>query len=85
VQAVVEAAWIAASTGAIGVAGTALTAYLGFRNTRKTTEQTVAAGAASTRATLAAAREDRFLERRAAAYEAVLTVILWGTKSLPVL
>jgi hypothetical protein len=72
-QQVIEAAWIAAGVGGLGVVSTAVIGYLGFRNTRKTTERTVAAGAASTRATLAAAREERLWEKRAAAYEETLT------------
>lgn len=69
VDATITAAWISAGVGALSVGGVAITAWIGSRNTRLATEQTVAAGTASTVATLAAAREDRLWEKRAAAYE----------------
>jgi len=71
-QQVIEAAWIAAGVGGFGALCTASTAYFRFRNTKKATERTVRAGAANTRATLAAAREDRLWEKRAAAHEETL-------------
>lgn len=76
VNATIEAAWIAAGVGALGVVGTAVTAYLGFHNTRKATEATIAAGSASTTATLAAAREERLWDKRASAYEETLAEVL---------
>jgi hypothetical protein len=54
----VEAAWIAAAVGAFGIAGTVVTAIFSSRNTRRATE-----------ATVAAARDQRLWEKRAAAYE----------------
>jgi len=72
VQPQVEAAWIATGTGSVGIISTAVIAYLGFRNSRKATEATIAGGSANTVATLAAAREDRLWEKRAAAYEETL-------------
>ena len=63
--------------GALGVVATAVTAWIGSWNTRRATERTVEAGAATNRATLAAAREDRLWEKRAAAYEASLTELLY--------
>jgi hypothetical protein len=72
----IEAAWIAGGVGALGVVATVITAWIGSRNTRKATEQTVGGGIASTMATLAAAREDRLWDKRAAAYEETLTGLL---------
>jgi hypothetical protein len=72
----IAAAWITGGVGGLGIAGTVATAIVGSRSTRKATETTVAAGAATTAATLAAAREDRLWERRAAAYEEFLTGLL---------
>ena len=63
--------------GVAGVAATAVTAWIGFWNTRKATERTVEAGAANTRATLAAAREDRLWEKRCAVYEETLRELLY--------
>lgn len=73
----ITAAWISGGVGALGIVSTAVTAWIGARNTRQATQRTVEAGAASTRATLAAAREDRLWERRAAAYEETLTGLLY--------
>jgi hypothetical protein len=72
----ITAALISGAVGALGIAGTVATAVVGSRNTRRATEQSVGAGAANTRATLAAAREDRLWEKRAAAYEETLTGLL---------
>lgn len=72
----ITAAWISGGVGAVGIVSTAVTAWIGSRNTRKATEQAIAAGADNTRATLAAAREDRLWEKRAAAYEEFLTELL---------
>lgn len=72
----ITAAWISGGVGALGIVSTAVTAWIGTRNTRKATEQAIAAGADNTRAMLAAAREDRLWERRAAAYEETLTAVL---------
>ncbi len=73
----ITAAWISGGVGAVGVVGTAVTAWIGSRSTRKATEQAIAAGADNTRATLAAAREDRLWEKRAAAYETTVEALLY--------
>lgn len=62
--------------GILGVVATAVTAWVGSWNTRKATERTVEAGTDANRATLVADREGRLWERRAAAYEEMLAVIL---------
>lgn len=62
--------------GILGVVATAVTAWVGSWNTRKATERTVEAGTAANQATLLADREGRLWERRAAAYEEMLVVIL---------
>jgi hypothetical protein len=72
----ITAAWISGGIGAVGIVSTAVTAWIGSRNTRNATEQAIAAGAANTRATLAAAREDRLWERRCAAYEEIAAGLL---------
>ncbi len=72
----IEAAWIGAGVGGgvgfLGIVGTVVTSAVSSRNTRKATERTVEAGAAHTRATLAAAREDRLWDKQCAAYETTL-------------
>jgi hypothetical protein len=73
----VEAACIAAAAAGIGIAGTVTIAIAGFHSTKNATSQAIAAGIASTRATLAAAREDRFWEKQAAAYEEVIAALLY--------
>jgi hypothetical protein len=73
----ISAALISGGVGVLGVAGTAITAWVGSRNTRLATERTVAGGTASTVATLAAAREDRLWEKRAAAYEETVAGLLY--------
>jgi hypothetical protein len=73
----IAAALISGGVGAVGVVGTAVTAWIGSRNSRKATGQAVAAGAANTRATLAAAREDRLWEKRCAVYEQELRELLY--------
>jgi len=72
----IAAAWITGGVGGLGIAGTVATAIVGSRNTKGATEATIAAGSASTTATLAAAREERLWEKRAAAYEETLTGLL---------
>jgi hypothetical protein len=72
----IEAAWIAAGVGGLGIAGAVTTAIVGFLSTRNATTKTVAAGTASTTATLAAAREERLWERQAAAYEETIAALL---------
>ncbi len=72
----ITAAWISGGVGAIGIVSTAVTAWTGSRNTRRATAQAIAAGADNTRATLAAACEERLWEKRAAAYEEALTGLL---------
>jgi hypothetical protein len=71
----ITAAWISGGVGAIGIFGTAVTAWIGSKSTRKATEQAVEAGADNTRATLAAAREDRLWEKRCAVYEETLAEV----------
>lgn len=77
VDSTIAAACISGGVGVVGVVGTTVTAWIGTRNTRKATEQAIAAGAANTRATLAAAREDRLWEKRCAVYEEMLTELLY--------
>jgi hypothetical protein len=72
---IVEAAWIAGGVGLIGLGGTVAVAIAGFRNTRTSTEQTIEAGTANTKRALDAAREERFWEKQAAAYEASLAAV----------
>jgi hypothetical protein len=62
--------------GVAGVAATAITAWVASWNTRKATERTVEAGSGDNRTALISAREDRLWERRAAAYEEMLAVVL---------
>lgn len=69
VNSTVEAAWIAAGVAGLGIAGTVTATIAGFRATGSATGQTIEAGIASTKATLAAAREDRLWDKRVAAYE----------------
>lgn len=73
---VIEAASISGGVGALGIISTAVTAWIGSRNTKRATEQATAAGTANTRATLAAAREERLWEKRAATYEETLAWLL---------
>jgi hypothetical protein len=71
----VEAAWIAAGVAGLGIAGTATVAIAGFRSTKNATIRTIAASTANTMASLAAAREDRLWEKRAAAYEETIAAL----------
>jgi hypothetical protein len=71
----VEAAWIAAGVAGLGIAGTATVAIAGFRSTKNATVRTIAASTANTMASLAAAREDRLWDKRAAAYEEVIAAL----------
>lgn len=86
----IEAAWIAAGSGllgvAIGVTGTAIVALAGFRSTRRATANTLAASSADIRAQIEASstslreqieagRRSQYWEKRAAAYEAILAAI----------
>jgi hypothetical protein len=77
----IAAAWIGAGVGGgvglLGIAGTVVTSVVSSNNTRKATERTVEAGAKANRATLAAAREERLWDKRAAAYEENLTGLLY--------
>ena len=81
VSPIIEAAWIAAASagtvGVVGIAGAVVTSIVSPRNTAKATTQTVEAGVASTAATLAAAREDRLWDKRAAAYEETIAGLLY--------
>jgi hypothetical protein len=72
-QPVVEAAWIAAGTGVLGVVGTVIVAVSGFRNTRKVTDQTIQAAAQDSIRALDAARADRLWEKQATAYASFIT------------
>jgi hypothetical protein len=74
----VEAAWIAAGVAGLGIAGTATVAIAGFRSTKNATIRTISANTANTMASLAAAREDRLWDKRAAAYEETLAGLLHG-------
>jgi hypothetical protein len=78
----IAAACIAGGVGALGVIATVVTAWIGSRNTRRATEQAIAAGAANTRATLAAAREDRLWDKRAAVYEETLAAVAYRQSGL---
>jgi hypothetical protein len=79
-DATIAAAWVGAGVGGgvalLGVAATVVTSVVSSNNTRKATERTVGAGVTANSATLAAAREDRLWEKRAAAYEGTLTGLL---------
>jgi hypothetical protein len=81
VDATIAAAWIGAGVGGgvalVGVAASIVSSVVNSNNTRKATERTVEAGTANTRATLAAAREDRLWDKRCAAYEETLTGMLY--------
>lgn len=72
-QPVVEAAWIAAGTGVLGVVGTVVVAVSGFRNTRKVTDQTIQAAAQDSIRALDAVRANRLWEKQAAAYASFIT------------
>src|ERR1019366_1310979 len=63
---VVEAAWIAAITGGVGVVGTVVVAISGHRTTNKTTVLA-----------LDAARGDRLWDKQAATYEETLAALLY--------
>lgn len=71
------AALISGGIGVIGIAGTVVTSVVGSKDTRRATERAITTGADNTRATLAAAREDRLWERRCAAYEETLAELLF--------
>jgi putative heme degradation protein len=75
----IEAAWIAASGGflgvLVGVTGTAIVARLGFRNTRDATNVTTAATMATVEAQIEADRQSRIWEKRADIYTDFLAVI----------
>jgi len=71
----IEAAWIAAGATGFGIVSTATVAIVGFRSTRNATVRAIAASTANTMASLAAAREDRLWEKRAAAYEEIIGVL----------
>lgn len=62
--------------GLAGVVATAVTAWIGSWNNKKATGRTVEAGTGNTRATLAADRESRLWERRAASYEETVAGLL---------
>lgn len=64
----VEAAWIGAITGGVGIISTATVAITGARTTRKVTDRTNKAATANTVLALDAARADRLWDRRADAY-----------------
>jgi hypothetical protein len=76
----IAAAWIGAGVGGgvalVGLAGTVASSIVNSNNTRRATERAVEAGTEVNRAALLAAREERLWERRAAAYEEALTVLL---------
>jgi hypothetical protein len=75
----IEAAWIAASGGflgvLVGVTGTAIVARLGFRNTRDATNVTTAATMATVEAQIEADRQSRIWEKRADIYTDFLATI----------
>jgi hypothetical protein len=66
--AVVEAAWIGAIIGGIGIISTATVAIVGARTTRKVTDRTNKAGTANIVLALDAARAGLLWEKRADAY-----------------
>jgi hypothetical protein len=76
VDATIAAALISGGVGALGIVGTVITSVVGSRNAREATRTTVDAGTETNRKTLEADRESRLWERRAAAYEEMLSVIL---------
>jgi hypothetical protein len=75
----VEAAWIAAASGflgvLVGVTGTAIVARIGFRSTRDATAAATAATLTTVRAQIEADRRNRIWEQRAAAYTDFIAVI----------
>jgi hypothetical protein len=75
----VEAAWIAGSSGLIGVlvgvTGTVTVARLGFRSTRAATEAANATALASLWAQIEADRRNRIWEKQAASYTDVMVMI----------
>ena len=81
-DATITAALISGGVGALGIVGTVVTSVVGSRNTGRATEQAIAAGAANTRATLAAAREDRLWDKRAAVYEETLAAVAYRQSGL---
>ena len=76
----VEAAWIAGSSGLVGVlmgvSGTVIVARLGFRSTRAATEVTTSAALASIEAQIEADRRNRLWERQAAAYTDTIAIVV---------
>jgi hypothetical protein len=68
----IEAAWIAGSSGflgvLVGVTGTAIVARIGFKSTRVATATAVAGGLTSVRDQIEADRRTRLWEKQAAAY-----------------
>lgn len=81
----IEAAWIAAGSGllgvTVGVAGTVVVALAGFRNTRRSTAATVEASSEGIRAQIEADGRTRFWEKRASAYEAALAMVRYRAET----
>lgn len=75
----IEAAWIAGSSGflgvLVGVTGTAIVARIGFKSTRAATDATVAGSLATVRDQIEADRQSRIWEKRADAYTDFIAVI----------
>jgi hypothetical protein len=75
----IEAAWIAGSSGflgvLVGVTGTAVVARIGFKSTRTATDAAVAGGLATVQAQIEADRRSRIWEKRADAYTDLIAVI----------
>jgi hypothetical protein len=81
---IVEASWIAAGSGIVGVlvgvGGTVTVAVLGSRNTRKATAEAIAAGAAQIGTQIEADRRNRIWEKQATAYTDAITGIMHRQK-----
>jgi hypothetical protein len=77
----IEAAWIAAGSGLLGVivgiTGTVVIAIVSFRSTGAATDKTIKAGTDNTIRALDASRDDRLWDKRAATYAETAAYLLF--------
>ena len=72
----IEAAWIGALTGGVGIIGAVIVAIAANRNARKTNSQTIEAGTASMVRTLDAG-DDKLWDKRTATCEEIMAYLLF--------
>jgi hypothetical protein len=73
----VEAAWIAAGVGALGIAGTVIVATVTAKITKQTNSDTLEAATDNIVRTLDAERDAKLWDKRARAYEEIIAYLLY--------